>query len=889
MSEEPVNILSVNDVFRFNRAVLQVAVSELSPLILHPSRVGSYEKFHDSNGDHTERESTSSSESNFVKPSLMKCCWLAVLAVGCSISTATSAEPLPAVDQRFAGDTNESPSFQRHVIPLVGRLGCNGRACHGSFQGQGGFQLSLFGYDFAADHKAITGGKDELRVELKNPTASLVLAKPTLTVDHDGGKRMEVDGWEYRLLRAWIQAGAKRDPEELTLLKLEMTPPRIVFGKPGEAVSLKVVAEWSNGQREDVTPLCRFSTNDDNMARVSAAGQVTAAGAGDTHLIVFYDNDVQAVSVLMPVSDLAGPRYPQVVTANRVDELVVEKLRVLGIVPSELCNDFEFLRRASLDIAGTLPTPREVELFIADSAADKRSQKIDELLTSPAHAAWWSNKLLDHMGNHARIGANNIFRDGQHVFHRLWNQWLTQRLADNMPYDQLVERLVLANSRLPGQSYEDYCQEMCSYLRPDNPADIRTRASVSFLWEVHITNKNKSEENALQFAHAFLGLRIQCAQCHKHPFDQWRKEDFEQFTGFFGRLTSGYADDAAVAKAKEMTEALELTDKSGNGSLRSREVLIRDGKVVPLYETFSNRDGKQKGGKAGIFAAKPKSSGRTFSLRVLGGVRLDDDQDDPRVPLMEWLKSPENPYFAKAFVNRVWAGYFHAGIVNPPDDMNLANPPSNGPLLDYLAEGFIQHGYDMRWVHRQIVSSRTYQLSSKPNETNRNDLRNFSRNVPRRLPAEVLYDAIVQASAAKPGGIRDDLAERALIAEPHYGGGSPRDMKYALQLFGKPQRRQICDCERSAAPNLLQSVFLQNDADVTDLLHRKNGWLAQLPAATDREPLIRELYLRTLSREPSEPELKRCLQHLTDSTDLKTAMQELLLALINTREFITIR
>ncbi|MEX2187444.1 MAG: DUF1549 domain-containing protein [Pirellulales bacterium] len=654
--------------------------------------------------------------------------------------------PLPPVSQRFAADTDEVPDFQRHVSPLLGRLGCNGRACHGSFQGQGGFRLSLFGYDLKADLAALAE-KDTDRVLADKPADSLILRKPTLQEDHEGGERYKADSWAYRTIHRWIAAGAKGASENgPRLVRLALAPSEINFTKSDETVALAAVAEWSDGSREDVTPLCRFRTNDESIATVGEDGRVTSKSPGNTHIVAFYDNGVTPVQIIRPVSDLVGSRYPAVATPTKIDELVVAKLRKLGIVPSELSTDAEFLRRVSLDMTGTLPTPTEVEEFLADKSAGKREKKIEVLLASPAYATWWATKLCDITGNNPRRAAEQQLGDQQS---RQWYDWIYRRVSENVPYDKIVEGIALATSRTPGQSYEEYCKEMSSYYRPDKPADFSQRETMPYFWS-RARDGAQAKEKALSFSYAFLGVRLQCAECHKHPFDQWTKDDFDQFTAFFKPVNYGNSPDSR----KQYQEMLQKItgDVKGGQAQRKLADAVKRGDTVPWREVFvaaggrGDYNGKGKNNKN----KKKGASSRVVTPKLLGeeqGVDLARNED-PRTALMQWMREQDNPYFAKAFVNRVWASYFNVGIVEPPDDLNLANPASNEPLLDYLTAGFIASGYDMKWVHREIATSRTYQLSFKVNETNQRDERNFSHAVLRRLPAEVAYDAVAQATAS---------------------------------------------------------------------------------------------------------------------------------------------
>lgn len=885
----------------------------------------------------------------------MKQLALSMIVVAANSLAAVGNDVAPPASERFASDSATQPDFRRHVLPVMGRLGCNGRACHGSFQGRGGFRLSLFGYDFAADHEALTGG-DEPRANVKDPAASLILQKPTLAIDHEGGKRMDDGSWQYNILRRWIEAGAPGvKPDEAEFESLDVEPHEIVSQSAGAGPQLRVVARWSDGSREDVTQLCRFRSNDESIATIDEDGKVTVAGKGDTDVVAFYDNGVVTVPIIAPVTDLVGDRYPQVPAPTMIDELVVAKLRKLGIVPSDLASDEEFLRRVSLDLTGTLPLPNEVTAFLADTAADKRTKKIEELLSRPTYAAWWATKLCDVTGDNEQNAGERRFRRQQA---EQWYQWIYRRVEHNVPYDKIVEGMVLAVGREPGQSYEDYAAEMTAYYRAENPADFAARETMPHYWARR--QFNQAKDKAMTFSYAFLGVRLQCAECHKHPFDQWTKQDFEQFTAFFEPVAYGYAPDAKDT-IKSMEETLGLK------KIKDKEAadLIAAGKVLPWNEVYirkpGQRGGKDKGGKAAKKQQRP--AGRVITPKLLGGDEVVAEYDDPRQVLMDWMRSDDNPYFARAWVNRVWASYFNVGIVEPPDDMNLANPPSNEPLLVYLTRGFVEHGYDMKWLHREILNSRTYQLSWRPNETNRLDTRNFSHAVIRRLPAEVAYDAIVQATAAggKMESARDSLADRAIGVSSSYTG-LKKGGNYVLNLFGKPARTTNCDCERSNEPSLLQTIYLRNDQSMLSLLDRNDGWLKQIDPATARQrknlddqhakltaaiaqqeerlkeaeddgkrkdrknaerelerirkqldqtvraldkekqrnselpavdaspdALVREAYLRTLSRLPKDDERQIALRYLQESETPATGMKDLMWALLNTKEFIVNR
>ncbi len=783
-------------------------------------------------------------------------------------------EVLAAADVRFAPQmpaTAETPDFQRHVVTLFGRLGCNGRACHGSFQGQGGFRLSMFGYDFAADHQALTGG-DQPRVNLARPEESLILNKPTSADEHGGGLRFEKGGWEYRLLKAWIEGGARPVAADAPkFVRLEVSPAEIVFASEGESRQLQVEAVWSDGSREDVTPLTRFQSNDEGVATVTEAGLVQTSGTGDTHVVCFYDNGVHPVPIMRPVSSLTGDRYPKLPAPTPIDRHINTKLAKLGIVPAELCADEQFLRRVSLDLIGTLPTPDEVRAFVADPSPDKRARKIDELLEHPAYVAWWTVRLCDLTGaNAGYLGSTEMAS----VVAEQWRAWMERRVRDNVGWDQIAEGIIVASSRDPGQPYEDYVVEQSGYTRQTEPADFTALDNtMPHYW--YRANQGTPSEKALAFGYIFLGVRLQCAECHKHPFDQWSQQDFQHFTAFFTRIKTGIAPDAAEAQAR-LKEMLGVPAKLNTAALRRQSYLriAAEGRTIPWNEVYIEPPG-----------TSPQPA------RLLGGASLNlSEYDDPREPLMAWLKRKDNPYFAKAFVNRIWANYFHRGIVEPPDDLNQANPPSNGPLLEYLTQAFIDHNYDMKWLHREITNSHAYQRSWHTNETNRADTRNFSRAVVRRLPAEVVVDAIHQVT-----GNQAALSQAASVVSGRRIGLHPRSyqarvLEYALLVFGKPLRTTNCDCERQSAPTLLQSLYLRNDQEIYQKLTRSDGWLAEFdqqkqPPSIDE--LIENAYLRTLSRLPSEQELADCRQYFAESQDTADAMRDLLWVLLNTHEFIT--
>jgi len=947
-----------------------------------------------------------------MKTSLFLCLALSPLTLLANgLKTPGGPEPdkmLLTAKERWSNlDKAEAPSFRRHVVPLMSRLGCSGRECHGSFSGQGGFQLSLFGYDFEKDHKQITADAEHnIRVELNDPTTSLVLQKPALDGEkHKGKKIFDKGSWEYNLILKWIQNGAKLDVAETGEFgKLEVLPKELVFKQVGEGIQLKVLAHWKDGTVEDVTQITRFRTNDESVAEVSATGLVTSKEKGDTHIVAFYDNGVEPVPVMLPVSTKP---FPSISTHTKVDELIVQKLRKAGIVPSDVATDAEFLRRVSLDVTGTLPAPKEIEAFLADKSKDKRTKKIDELLSRPAYAGWWATKLCDFTGNSPRQ-INNVLQGGKNLngtMSRQWYDWIYKRIADNAPYDEMAAGIILATSRSsPTQTFQQYVEEMGSYFRQDHPADFTARPNMPYYWQRR--NLQKPEEKSLAFAHTFLGVRIECAECHKHPFDQWTKTDFAQFKEFFTGVAYGPRNDQkgpnkaapnTVANAADAQVPAEMTYASlqkeikekVTASLSGQEIdpkknqeqqaqqkeigrRIDAGEPVPWPELYSDIRRVGQPTKDDV-KNKTQGSSRVITPKILGGGEVALQQySDPREPLMNWLRDKENPYFARVFVNRVWASYFHRGIVEPADDLNLANPPVNEPLMQYLATGFIAHGYDMKWLHREILNSDTYQRSWKTNDTNKLDDKNFSHAVIRRLPAEIVSDAIAMATASESRveTFATDISDRAIgpignAADRGGGGGGKNTDGYVLGIFGKPARQTNCDCERTTDPTLLQTIYTRNDPSLLSRIDpgTRNAWVEDLRKSIDgssekaveqlrqriqrgteklaaqtapekpadpadttaqedyakklklygdvvadlktriadatkelaeaqthkpfsMDTAIREAFLRTVSRPPSEEEIAKAKADVAAAHSPLDGLRELMWAMLNTREFI---
>ena len=748
------------------------------------------------------------------------------------VASRFAVENLAAGEQSAGG--HQAPSFQRHVSPLFGRLGCNGRSCHGSFQGQGGFQLSLFGYDFQADHNALMA-EGSGRIDLEAPEESLILIKPTDAEGHGGGKRFEKGSWEYNLLKNWIAGGAKAVAEPERLVALEVTPAAVDFSVHPQQ-QLQVIARWANGSEEDVTALARFQSKDPALAEVDELGLVRGGDPGDTHVIVSYDNAVVPVEVYRPIAPPQATPAGVLGGWGQVDQLVQSKLERLGLIRSPEVDDLTFLRRVSLDLCGNLPTPAEIKQFALDSRPDKRARKIDELLETPAYAATWTTFLCDITGNNSQelrdVSVNSDLAA------QLWYDWIYDRVRRNVPYSELVRGMVLGRSREGEESYTAYCERMSRMLSEKDSSAFVAVDSMPLYWMRRETQS--LEERTISFAHAFLGVQIQCAQCHKHPFDQWSKEDFAQFSRFFSGVEFSRGRPKSPIEREELVklyESLGIAPNSRGGTLQKQIAeAAKAGKTVPFPQLYVTKPKIQRTREEQQALAKSGKRGPLYytDATLLGAESVElQGIADVREPVLDWMLESDNPYFARALVNRVWARYFGLGIVNPVDDLSRANPPSNAPLLDYLAAGFIRSGYDLKWLHREIASSRTYQTSWEVNATNAGDRRNFSRAIPRRLTAEAVVDSCLQATANTPdnASFRETLTDRAsAIAGTSLGRANNRgrNASFALDAFGRSTRSNNCDCDRSSETSLIQTVYLQNDRDIHTLLARPEGWVSEV-------------------------------------------------------------
>ena len=849
----------------------------------------------------------------------------------------------------------EGPSYQKHVVALFSRLGCNGGTCHGAVRGQNGFRLSLFGADPLLDRERLLREAGGRRIDLADPDASLLLQKASGRVAHGGGTRAAVGSWEYEVLRRWVAAGAPADPpspaevKELRVLRADQVV------KAGETFTLRVEARFADGSTEDVTRYCSFQSLDAAVASVDAGGRVEGKGVGDAAVIVRYRAVPAMARVLVPRPGTAS--FPAVAANNFIDRHVLDKLRRLNLPPSPLADDTTFLRRASLDVTGELPTPDEVRRFLADADPAKRAKKIDELLARPGHAAVWTLKFCDLL----KAADYGVYADALSLEADAprFQAWVRARLQENVPYDQFVERILLATSR-EGRTMEQYADELARMMEGNAPGrpDLelyRNRKTLDLFWQ---RRGAEGVSGAMQVAHAFLGLRLECAQCHRHPHDVWQQDDLLSFANFFMRVRKvgfegdnekRYPDAAALfkkfndegrkleaeVKKRKETDGKKLDEEAkkarADADKLAREIaqLEKEKKADELVrkkqELAGCKEAMAKGEKfrqelaekekkaklmpeiarrllqaevrlkpPGTFAkvTSPIGTQESKTFRLLGetqSVTVPDDRD-PRELVVAWMRRPDNPYFARAIVNRVWAHYFGRGIVDPPDNLSPFNPATHPELLKELCDGFVANKYDLRWLHRTILSSRTYQQSSLATRDNEADRANYAYYPLRRLPAEVLLDALNTATGTtEPMDMKyyhwpDDMK----VVEVPFVPKNPF-VAYVLESFGRPKRNAAvqCDCERDGGASVFQVLTLANHPRVWEKLRDANGRVAKLARASgDDASKVDELFLATVSRLPTSDERSACLSYLKAAESPEKGLQGVLWGLLNTREFV---
>ncbi len=727
---------------------------------------------------------------------------LTPLADGETVVTARAASGLAASQTvkvtRFGHDL--PVNFPNQIVPIFTKLGCNSGGCHGKASGQNGFKLSLLGFEPGEDFEYLVKEARGRRMFPAAPERSLLLLKSTNTVPHGGGHRLEQDSHEYRLIRRWIAQGMPYGkPDDPTVARIEVFPPIRVMGR-GARQQLAVLAHYTDGSIEDVTRTVQYDTNDAEMADAGATGVVTTHDlSGDVAVMARYQGQVGVFRASIPlglaVADLPAPK-------NFIDELVFAKLKSLGVPPSAVSDDATFLRRVTVDIAGRLPTADETRQFLADADPNKRDRWIETLLASPGYADYFANKWASILRN-KRANAN--YAHGTYAFH----SWIRHSLYTNKPYDQFAREILAASGEVS-----------------QNPPVV---------WYREVKDTNQQVEDTAQL---FLGLRIQCARCHHHPFEKWSQQDYYGFAAFFSRVER------------------------------------KPGAQPDEQRIFHKR---------GVAQATNPKTGKAVRPTGLGSTTMEVPADrDPRQALVDWMADPANPFFASAVVNRYWKHFFDRGIVAPEDDMRVTNPASNPELLAALSKHFIESGFDLKQLVRTICQSQVYQLSAEPSDHNLSDKQNFSRYYPRRLTAEVLLDAINQVTGSSTEFSGLPKGTRA-VQLPDQGANN-----YFLTVFGKPEGSTACECERSQEANLAQSLHLLNSAEVQGKLSADTGRAAALAKDTERaeEDKVRELYFLAYSRMPEAEEVQIATAHLAKSADKKQAYEDIVWALINTKEFL---
>ena len=708
----------------------------------------------------------------------------------------------------------EPLSFVRDIQPILTKSGCNAGACHAkAITGQRGFRLSVLGFEPEEDYEAIVKQGKGRRVFPPAPEESLLITKGAAIVPHTGGKHLEPSSEFYQTLVRWIAEGMPyTQPNEPVLNTIAVEPARISL-KPKTAQQLRVTARYSDGSSRDVTKLALFEANDTAMATATDSGLINTLDLpGNVAVMVRFGGKVSVCSVSIPLGAPVDSLPP---VKNFIDQHIFANLKQIGIPPSPICDDSTFLRRVSLDISGRLPSTDETKAFIADKAPDKRDRAIESLLNSPDYADYFANKWTALLKNQ-RTEAADI--TANFAFHA----WMRDNLLANTPYDQLVRQILASTGTIVS-----------------NPP---------VAWYKRVKEPTTQVEDVAQL---FLGVRMQCAQCHHHPFERWTQAEYYHMAAFFsqiGRKPTAIAGEDLIFH------------KRGTAQTEHRKTRVM---------------------------LKPAG---------LGEPPLDiAPDDDPRLALADWMAQKKNPFFAKALVNRYWKHFFKRGLIEPEDDLRDTNPPTNPELIDALAKHFTDTSFDLKSLVRVIAQSHTYQLSAMPNEHNAIDRQAFSHFYPKRMTAEVLLDSIDMVTASKTDFADLPPGTRAIsLPDNSYTKASP-----FLKVFGRPDNTSVCECERVSSASLAQSLHLMNAADVKAKLTASGGRAEQLTQAEIPEPKrIRELYLAAFSREPTADEVQIAETHLLkpriDATgkpldsqrSKRNGYEDLLWALLNTKEFL---
>ena len=719
-------------------------------------------------------------------------------------------EILTAKYKPIAKQKIRAPLFLKDIAPILDKNGCSAGLCHGKFGGQGGLNLSLLTLNPETDYEPIVHHNRGRRINLLEPEQSLLYLKPTGQIPHEGGLRFEANSDEADTILRWISAGAPFSPDEPRLEKLDIEPKESAFSTVGETRQLKVIATFTDGSTKDVTHQAVYESKDEPVATVTESGLVTSTRWGGTAILARYLGVVSSSFITVPREDDGKP-YPEIQTNNFIDEFVGAKLKKLRVRPSELTTDAEFIRRVYIDTIGKLPTSDEVRAFLEDTQPDKRSRLIDTLMAMPEWANLRTLKMADMLRVHPRRLGNGEFGDrGATIFH----EFIQDSVKQNKPYDQFVSEILTAT----GSTYQ---YGPTNYYRIERQPAGRAETT----------------------AQVFLGIRLSCARCHKHPFDEWTTDDYWNFAAFTGKVGT------------------------------------RGGELYQELVVYNNPAGRV------VNQSVQGNRGQVAQPTFLGGETLPEAYRNEAIQhLADWIVSDTNPYFAKATVNRLWSYYFGRGIVDPVDDMRATTPPTVEGLLEALAEEFVRSEFDTKHIIKLILNSRTYQLSAAPNETNELDDRFFSRFMPRPLMAQVLLDVLNDVTGSKEKYGRYPEGTSAVEVP------LPVSSRF-LNLFGRSDREFLGNLDPLLEPTLTQALHIINSPYVNGKLRNRNGTITKLlePKTGEKmQPaeLVTELYLMTLSRLPSESELDTATSYLSDESSRRKDTEDLLWALISSRSFI---
>jgi len=698
-----------------------------------------------------------------------------------------------------AHDVHPPISFRNDIMPVFSRAGCNSGSCHGAARGKDGFRLSLYGFDPAGDFHRLTREMPGRRINLATPEECLLVNKATGSVTHTGGTLFERDSRLYEAMVQWLKDGAPIDPGEVpAVTSIDIFPNAAVLVGTDATQKLSVRAHYADGTDRDVTHLAYFMTSNDNSVSVEQSGKAIAKNRGESFVMARFDTHTEGIPVIVLPADDQFEWPADVTGSNYIDSLIHTKLKNLHIAPSGVCSDAEFIRRVSIDICGVVPTSAEVTGFVEDPASDKRAKLVDALLERKEFVDIWVMKWSELLQ----------IRSTQIVSYKatlLYYNWLQKQIQGNVPVDQMVRELLSSE----GGTFT-------------NPA----------------TNFYEAERDTLKLsenvAQVFLGARIQCAQCHNHPFDRWTMNDYYQFAAFFSQIGRKPGADPRE----------QVVFNSGGGEM------------------------------------KHPVTGANMPPKFLGGEMPDVAGKDRRAELAGWLASRDNPMFARNLANIVWAHFMGRGIVHEVDDVRISNPPSNGPLLEELGTRFAGYGFDFKQLVRDICNSRVYQLTTVTNPTNKLDESNFSHAALRRIRAEVMLDVISQITETE-NKFRG-LPSGAKAVEIADGNTS----SYFLTTFGRATRDTVCSCEVKMEPNLSQALHLINGEAVHAKITQGNVIGKLIDQGLDDRAIIREIWLRSLAREPSETEIAGLLATFTGGEARKAELEDIFWAVLNSREFV---